>query len=207
MRPGSTSKRRCGPAAAALLASTPIGRGRLRHLAFNLSAELVYTNLLNCIDLAGCPSGPPIGAHEDLLIGAGGHCTYNPEPLADFVDFFVLGDGEEVVSEITEVCASGSAPARTEGSREHVLRELAKSRVSTCPSMYDVHYEGADLVADRAPIPRRARGRREAHHRGPRASGPTRRTSWSRSPRSFTTGSTSRCSGDAPGDAGSARPG
>ena len=62
-------------------------------LAFNLSAELVYTNVLNCIDLAGAPvrSAERSGAHP--IVVCGGHCAYNPEPLADFVDAFVLGDG------------------------------------------------------------------------------------------------------------------
>src|SRR5258708_29483839 len=66
-------------------------------LAFNISAELVYTNVLNCIDLAGVPvrSADRTGAHP--LVIAGGHCTFNPEPLADFVDAFVIGDGEEVI--------------------------------------------------------------------------------------------------------------
>ena len=48
---------------------------------------------------------------------AGGHCTFNPEPLADFVDVFVIGDGEEVVSEITEVVREWKAGGRTPGSR------------------------------------------------------------------------------------------
>ncbi|HSH59763.1 MAG TPA: B12-binding domain-containing radical SAM protein, partial [Acidimicrobiales bacterium] len=68
-------------------------------VAFNVSAELVYTNVVNCIDLAGVPVRADARTAEHPLVGAGGHCTYNPEPLADFVDFFVLGDGEEVVSE------------------------------------------------------------------------------------------------------------
>jgi len=116
-------------------------------LAFNLSAELVYTNLLNCIDLAGVPVRAAERRPEHPLICAGGHCTYNPEPLADFVDFFVLGDGEEVVSEITEVIGAWKASGRTEGSREHVLRELSHVPGVYVPSMYDVVYEGADLVA------------------------------------------------------------
>src|SRR5204862_626507 len=66
-------------------------------IAFNLSAELVYTNVLNCIDLAGVPVRAADRRPEDPLIGAGGHCTYNPEPLADFLDFVVIGDGEEAV--------------------------------------------------------------------------------------------------------------
>ena len=72
-------------------------------VAFNLSAELVYTNVLNCLDLAGIPVRAADRAAEHPLVGAGGHATYNPEPLADFLDFVVLGDGEEVVSEINEV--------------------------------------------------------------------------------------------------------
>jgi len=116
-------------------------------LAFNLSAELVYTNLLNCIDLAGVPVRAAERRPEHPLVCAGGHCTYNPEPLADFVDFFVLGDGEEVVSEITEVISAWKASGRAEGSREHVLRELSHVAGVYVPSMYDVVYEGADLVA------------------------------------------------------------
>src|SRR5580765_4876688 len=52
-------------------------------LAFNLSAELVYTNLLNCIDLAGVPVRAEHRSPADPLVIAGGHCTFNPEPLAD----------------------------------------------------------------------------------------------------------------------------
>ena len=66
-------------------------------IAFNLSAELVYTNVLNCIDLAGVPVRAAERGPEHPLVAAGGHCAFNPEPLADFVDVFVLGDGEEVV--------------------------------------------------------------------------------------------------------------
>ena len=76
-------------------------------IAFNLSAELVYTNVLNLIDLAGLPGARrrPPGADHPLVV-AGGHCAFNPEPLADFVDAFVLGDGEEAVGEVNEVVAA-----------------------------------------------------------------------------------------------------
>ncbi len=78
-------------------------------LAFNLSAELTYTNVLNMIDLAGVPvRGTERDASHPLVV-AGGHCAFNPEPLADFVDAFVLGDGEEVVGELTEVIGSWRA--------------------------------------------------------------------------------------------------
>src|SRR5437660_9915740 len=78
-------------------------------LAFNLSAELVYTNVLNCIDLAGAPVRSADRGPEHPLVAAGGHCTFNPEPLADFVDFFVIGDGEEVVGAIAEVVGAWTA--------------------------------------------------------------------------------------------------
>jgi len=116
-------------------------------LAFNLSAELVYTNLLNCIDLAGCPVRSSQRRPDDLLIGAGGHCTYNPEPLADFVDFFVLGDGEEVIADITVVVGEWKRSGKSEGSREDVLRQLAKVSGVYVPSMYSVQFDGPDLVA------------------------------------------------------------
>jgi len=116
-------------------------------IAFNLSAELVYTNVLNCIDLAGVPVRAAERDADDPLIAAGGHCTFNPEPLADFVDFFVIGDGEEAVGDVNEVLREWKASGRTPGSREHVLRALASVPGVYVPSMYEVAYDGADLVA------------------------------------------------------------
>ncbi len=114
-------------------------------LAFNLSAELVYTNLLNCLDLAAVPVRSERRRPEHPLVIAGGHCTYNPEPLADFVDAFVLGDGEEVVGEITEVLGAWKRSGRT--ARDGVLRELATIPGVYVPAMYDVEYDGQALVA------------------------------------------------------------
>ena len=116
-------------------------------LAFNLSAELVYTNLLNCVDLAGVPVRAAERGPEHPLIVAGGHCTFNPEPLADFVDLFVIGDGEEVVGEITDAVRAWKAGGRTAGSRQRLLHDLARVPGVYVPSCYDVVYEGPDLVA------------------------------------------------------------
>jgi radical SAM family uncharacterized protein len=116
-------------------------------IAFNLSAELVYTNLLNCIDLAGVPIRAAERGPEHPLIVAGGHCTYNPEPLADFVDVFVIGDGEEVVGEITDAVRDWKAGGRTAGSRQRLLHDLARVPGVYVPSCYDAVYEGPDLVA------------------------------------------------------------
>jgi len=116
-------------------------------LAFNLSAELTYTNLLNCVDLAGVPVRAADRGDDHPLIAAGGHCTYNPEPLADYVDLFVLGDGEEVVSEITAVVRDWKASGRTPGSRHNVLRELSHVPGVYVPSMYIVEYDGEHLAS------------------------------------------------------------
>jgi radical SAM family uncharacterized protein len=121
--------------------------GEFDVLAFNLSAELTYTNLLNCVDLAGVPVRADERRPEHPLVAAGGHCTYNPEPLADFLDFVVLGDGEEVVSEITEVLREWKASGRTEGSRAAVLRALSHVEGVYVPSMYEVDYEGRHIRA------------------------------------------------------------
>ncbi|MDZ7676951.1 MAG: TIGR03960 family B12-binding radical SAM protein [Acidimicrobiales bacterium] len=115
-------------------------------LAFNLSAELVYTNVLNCIDLAGVPVRATDRRPEHPLVVLGGHCTYNPEPLADFVDLVVLGDGEEVVSEITDIVREWKSSGRTDGSREHVLRALAQVPGVYVPSLYEAEFDGEHLV-------------------------------------------------------------
>jgi radical SAM family uncharacterized protein len=107
-------------------------------IAFNLSAELVYTNVLNCVDLAGVPVRAADRTPAHPLIGAGGHCTYNPEPLADFLDFVVLGDGEEVVSEINEAIDAWKASGRAD--RLDVLRALARIEGVYVPNLYEARY-------------------------------------------------------------------
>ncbi len=113
-------------------------------LAFNLSAELVFTNVLNCIDLAGVAVRAEERRDQDPLVFCGGHCAFNPEPLADFVDAFVIGDGEEVVGEINDVLAAWKRSGKT--NREGVLRELASVPGVYVPSMYDVQYDGPFLA-------------------------------------------------------------
>ena len=116
-------------------------------IAFNLSAELVYTNVLNCLDLAGVPVRAADRAGADPIVVAGGHCAFNPEPLADFVDVFVIGDGEEVVGEITEVVHAWKAGGRlADGSRTALLRALSRLPGVYAPALYDVAYDGERLV-------------------------------------------------------------
>ncbi|MBU6317677.1 MAG: B12-binding domain-containing radical SAM protein, partial [Acidobacteria bacterium] len=115
--------------------------------AFSLAAELVYTNVLNMLDLAGMPVRSAQRDETHPLVVLGGHCAFNPEPLADFVDLVVLGEGEEVVGEITEVVRAWKASGRTPGSREGVLRDLSKVPGVYVPAMYDVEYDGPALRA------------------------------------------------------------
>ena len=69
----------------------------------SFSTELGYTNMLNALDLAGIPLHAADRTEDDPIVLAGGHAAFNPEPIADFVDAVVLGDGEEVVLAISEV--------------------------------------------------------------------------------------------------------
>lgn len=117
-------------------------------MAFSLAAELVYTNVINMVDLAGVPvRSADREAHHPLVV-LGGHCAFNPEPLADFVDLVVLGEGEEVVGDITAVVRDWKASGRHDrASREGVLRELSKVPGVYVPSMYEVEYEGEHLRA------------------------------------------------------------
>jgi radical SAM family uncharacterized protein len=114
-------------------------------LAFNLSAELTYTNLLNCVDLAGVPVRADHRRADHPLVMAGGHCTYNPEPLADFLDVVVLGDGEEAVGEISDVLVEFRRTGSSD--RTGLLRELSHLEGVYVPSMYTAHYDGPVLKA------------------------------------------------------------
>ena len=120
-------------------------------IAFNLSAELVYTNVLNCLDLAGVPVRSERRAPDAPLVVAGGHCTYNPEPMADFVDAFVIGDGEEPIGEMTDVIREWKRSGRT--GREGVLRELATIPGVYVPAMYEVEYDGPFISEVRPRFP------------------------------------------------------
>jgi len=117
-------------------------------LAFNLSAELVYTNVVNLIDLAGLPLHAADRNGNDALVVAGGHCAFNPEPLADFVDAFVLGDGEEAVGEVNEVVAAWWQESPPEGrDRDALLRSLALLEGVYVPALYTPRYEDGRLMS------------------------------------------------------------
>jgi radical SAM family uncharacterized protein len=116
-------------------------------LAFNLSAELVYTNLVNLLDLAEVPLHAADRGPADPWVLAGGHCTFNPEPLADFVDAFALGDGEEIVGEINEVLAAWVATPVAERSRDELRLALAGIEGVYVPALYTATYRDGRLVS------------------------------------------------------------
>ncbi|MGZ4497304.1 MAG: TIGR03960 family B12-binding radical SAM protein, partial [Nocardioides sp.] len=126
----------------------------------SFSTELGYTNLLNALDLAGIPLHAADRGEDDPVVLAGGHAAFNPEPIADFLDAAVLGDGEEVVLAISEVVREWKAEGRT-GGRDELLRRLAVTGNIYVPKFYDVAYaeDGSieAVVPNRPGIPFRVR--------------------------------------------------
>ncbi|TYO99108.1 radical SAM-linked protein/radical SAM family uncharacterized protein [Geothermobacter ehrlichii] len=106
-------------------------------IGFTLQYELSYTNLLNMLDLAGIPRRREQRDESHPLIVVGGPCAYNPEPLADFFDLAVIGDGEEAV---VEVCALVRQGRKSGWDRQRLLRELAAVEGVYVPSLYQVDY-------------------------------------------------------------------
>ena len=118
-------------------AHRPVGAFDLLGVSF--ATELGYTNLLTALDLAGIPLRAAQRTDKHPIVLAGGHAAFNPEPIADFIDAAVLGDGEEAVLEITDVVRRFKAEGRPGGRRELLLR-LAETAGAYLPGCYDVRY-------------------------------------------------------------------
>ncbi|HEX6351556.1 TIGR03960 family B12-binding radical SAM protein [Actinophytocola sp.] len=123
-------------------AHRPLGAFDLVGVSF--STELGYTNLLTALDLAGIPLHATDRGDEHPLIIAGGHAAFNPEPIADFVDAAVLGDGEEAVLEITDLVRAWKQEGRP-GGRDELLTRLAETGGVYVPKFYDVSYDDGAL--------------------------------------------------------------
>ena len=108
-------------------------------LGVSFATELGYTNMLTTLDLAGIPLHATAREEHHPLVIAGGHAAFNPEPIADFIDAAVLGDGEEAVLLITDVLAAWQAEGRP-GGREGALERLAGTGGVYVPQFYDVEY-------------------------------------------------------------------
>ncbi len=118
-------------------AHRPLGAFDLLGVSF--STELGYTNMLTALDLAGIPLHARDRDDSHPVVIAGGHAAFNPEPIADFVDAAVLGDGEEAVLAITDVVRGWKDEGRP-GGREELLLRLARTGGVYVPLFYDVEY-------------------------------------------------------------------
>ncbi|MDP9396865.1 MAG: TIGR03960 family B12-binding radical SAM protein, partial [Actinomycetota bacterium] len=111
-------------------------------LGVSFATELGYTNLLEALDLAGVPLHAHHRDETHPVVVAGGHAAFNPEPVADFVDCAVLGDGEQVVGDVTDVLRAWKEQGRP-GGRIELLGRLARVDGVYVPRFYAVSY-GAD---------------------------------------------------------------
>jgi radical SAM family uncharacterized protein len=115
----------------------PVGGFDIFGLSF--ATELGYTNMLTALDLAGIPIHAQDRREYDPIVVAGGHAAFNPEPIADFLDAAVLGDGEEIALSISEVIREWKAEDRP-GGRDGLLLRLAAGGGVYVPRFYDVDY-------------------------------------------------------------------
>ena len=113
-------------------------------VAFSIGYELSYTNVLNMLDLAGIPLRSKDRPDNAPLVIAGGTCCFNPEPLFCFIDMFVIGEGEEVVTEIVERFRLSRGAGM---SRHGFLRSAAEIDGVYVPSLYDVKYNDDGTIS------------------------------------------------------------
>lgn len=112
-------------------------------IGFTLQYEMSYTNILNMLDLADVPLLSAERREGQPFVCAGGPCAYNPEPLADFVDFFMLGEGEEIINEVMDAYAQWK---KESVSREDFLNKIVGIEGIYVPGFYDVSYNSDGTV-------------------------------------------------------------
>jgi len=110
-------------------------------VGFGLQSELTYINVLQVLDLGGIPILSAEREDADPLIIAGGHCAFNPEPLAQFVDAFGIGDGEDVIVDIRDTWTESRGLPRRER-----LERLARIEGAYVPALYSVVEENGWLI-------------------------------------------------------------
>jgi len=112
-------------------------------VGFSLQYELSYTNILNMLDLGGINPIASERTDSDPLIIAGGPCAMNPEPLADFIDLFQIGEGEEVMLEMIDLLQKHKEKGYI---KADFLKEAAKIPGIYVPSLYDVSYDDDGVI-------------------------------------------------------------
>lgn len=106
-------------------------------LGFTLQYEMSYTNILNMLDMAGLNVRASKRSEADPIVVFGGPCAYNPEPLYDIADMFVIGEGEEVNDEILDLYKEVKAEGK---GKTEFLRRVCRVQGVYVPSLYDVEY-------------------------------------------------------------------
>jgi len=119
-------------------------------IGFTLQYELSYTNILNMLDLAGVPVlAKDRGENLAPIVVAGGPCVCNPEPLADFFDIFILGEGEEVNLELMDVY---NDMKKKNASRSEFLEKAAQIEGIYVPSLYEIEYNEDNTIKSVSPL-------------------------------------------------------
>jgi len=106
-------------------------------VGFTLQYEMSYSNVVNMLDLAGIPLLSSDRGEDSPFICAGGPCAYNPEPLADIIDFFIMGEGEEVLNEVMDAYLEWK---KAGGNRLDFLKKITAIQGVYVPCFYNVEY-------------------------------------------------------------------
>ena len=117
-------------------------------LGITLQYEMCYSNVLNMLSLAGIPLLSSERGEDDPFVNGGGPCAYNSEPIADFFDFFTMGEGEEVIGELMDAYIEWKESG---GKRIDYLKRIAKIDGIYVPSLYDVTYNGDGTIKSMSP--------------------------------------------------------
>lgn len=117
-------------------------------IGFTLQYEMSYTNILNMLNLGEIPLKSEDRGDEYPLIMAGGPCAYNPEPLADFIDFFVIGEGEEIILEIFDAFIKHREKNQGRQIKSDLLKELTQIKGIYVPSLYEPVYDEAGKIRE-----------------------------------------------------------
>ena len=112
-------------------------------IGFTLQYELCYTNVLNLLDLAGMPIKAADRDESYPLVVGGGPCACNPEPMVDFFDMFMLGDGEEMSNELFDLIIEGKENGY---SKKELLERAAQIKGVYVPSLYDISYNEDNTI-------------------------------------------------------------
>lgn len=116
-------------------------------LGFTLQYEMSYTNILNMLNMSGIPYRASERGEEYPIVMCGGPCAYNPEPLYDIADFFVIGEGEEVINEVLDIYKEFKGKSKKE-----FLRKIAAIQGIYVPSLYGVNYNEDGTIKEFNPL-------------------------------------------------------